>query len=204
MDGTLINGRLVFALGDKFDFSDRIREIMATNIEGYKKSKEIAKLWKGVKASEVTEAVRGIPIMDGASEIIGELRELGYVIGVISDSYTLATENIVKRFNMDFNVANALEVRDAILTGEINMPLGWEHINCWCKISVCKRFHLERLISSMNIPLKDTIAIGDTRNDLCMIERAGKGIAFNPKDEKIMQNKIVVNGQDLRKIMEFV
>ncbi len=204
MDGTLINGRLVFALGDKYDFSDRIREIMVTNIEGHKKSKEIAKLWKGVKASEVTEAVRGIPIMDGASEIIGELRELGYVIGVISDSYTLATEHIVKRFNMDFNVANALEVKDGKLTGEINMPLGWEQINCWCKISVCKRFHLERLIGSMNIPLKDTIAIGDTRNDLCMIERAGKGIAFNPKDEKIMQNKIVVNGQDLRKIMKFV
>lgn len=105
---------------------------------------------------------------------------------------------------MDFNCANELEVNDGTLTGEVKMPLGWEKISCWCKISVCKRYHLEIMARTYVIDLKDTIAIGDTRNDLCMIESAGIGIAFNPKDEKIMQNKIVVRGQDLRKIVDFV
>ncbi len=204
MDGTLINGRLVFTLGDKYSVSDRIKEIMAKNIDGLEKSAQIAQLWKGINANEITEAIKAIPIMDGASEVIGEFKKRGYTIGIISDSYTLATDHMVKKFNMDFNVANVLEVKDGLLTGKVKMPLGWEQIDCWCKISVCKRFHLERLARSMNIPLKDTIAIGDTRNDLCMIERAGIGIAFNPKDEKIMENKIVVKGQDLWKIMEFV
>ncbi|MEE8133115.1 MAG: HAD family phosphatase [Nitrososphaerales archaeon] len=203
MDGTLINGRLVFAIGDKYGVSDKIREIMVKNIDGHEKSTEIAQLWKGINASEVTEAVKGISIMDGASEIIQEFKKRDYIIGVISDSYTLATDHIVKKFNMDFNVANVLELKDGLLTGKVNMPLGWEQINCWCKISVCKRFHLERLARSMNIQLRDTIAIGDTRNDLCMIERAGIGIAFNPKDKKIMRNKIVVESQDLRKIMQY-
>jgi phosphoserine phosphatase len=204
MDGTLLNGRLVFTLGDKYGVSDRIREIMAKNIDGHEKSASIAQLWKCIHENEVTEAVKTIPIMDGASEVINEFKKRGYTTGIISDSYTLATDHIVKKFNMDFNVANVLEVKGGLLTGKVKMPLGWEQINCWCKISVCKRFHLERLARSMNIPLKDTIAIGDTKNDLCMIERAGIGIAFNPKDEEIMENKIVVNGQDLRKIMEFV
>ena len=56
----------------------------------------------------------------------------------------------------------------------------------------------------MNIPLKGTIAIGYNKNGLCMIEQAGIGIAFNPKDEKIMETKIVVKGQDLLKILRFV
>jgi len=204
MDGTLINGRLVFALGDKYGLSDMVREIMAKNVDGYEKSAEIAQLWKGINPSEVTETVKSIPIMDGAPEIIGEFKKRGYIIGIISDSYTLATDYIVEKFDMDFNIANVLEVKDGLLTGKVKMPLGWEQINCWCKISVCKRFHLERLASSMNIPLKDTIAVGDTRNDLCMIERAGIGIAFNPKDEEIMENKIVVKGKDLRNILTFV
>lgn len=204
MDGTLINGRLVFALGDKFAMSDRIRKIMGKNTDGHQKSAEIAKLWKGIKADEVTEAVRRIPIMTGASEIIGEFKKRGYVIGIISDSYTLATDHIIKHFKMDFNIANVLEVKDGLLTGKVKMPMGWEQISCWCKNSVCKRFHLERSVRSLNIPLKNTIAIGDTRNDLCMIERAGTGIAFNPKDNKIMGNKIIVKGQDLRKIMQFL
>lgn len=204
MDGTLLNGRLVFVLGDKHGLSDKVREIMAKEIAGYEKTIEIAHLWKGMNASEILETVKSIPIMDGASEIISEFKKREYIIGVISDSYTLATEHIVKKFDMDFNVANVLEVKDGLLTGNVTMPLGWEKIDCWCKISVCKRFHLERLARSANIPMENTIAIGDTRNDLCMIERAGIGIAFNPKDDEIMENKIVVKGQDLKKIMQFV
>lgn len=204
MDGTLLNGRLVFALGYKFGVSDKIREIMASDLEGHEKTEKIAQLWKGVKAGAITDAIKSIPIMDGASEVIEEFRNRGYIMGIISDSYTLATDYIVKKFNMHFNVANVLEVNDGIITGKVEMPLGWEKINCWCKISVCKRFHLEKMARSMNIDMRDTIAIGDTKNDLCMIERAGTGIAFNPKDEEIMENKIVVKGQDLRKIMPFV
>lgn len=204
MDGTLLNGRLVFALGYKFGVSDKIREIMASDLEGHEKTEKIAQLWKGVKAGAITDAIKSIPIMDGASEVIEEFRNRGYIMGIISDSYTLATDYIVKKFNIHFNVANVLEVNDGIITGKVEMPLGWEKINCWCKISVCKRFHLEKMARSMNIDMRDTIAIGDTKNDLCMIERAGTGIAFNPKDEEIMENKIVVKGQDLRKIMPFV
>ncbi|MBE44574.1 MAG: hypothetical protein CMO16_05300 [Thaumarchaeota archaeon] len=204
MDGTLINGRLVFTLGDKYNMSNKIRKIMIENIDSHNKSTKIAQLWKGINSSEVINAVKSIPLMDGASEIIDEFKKRDYIIGIISHSYTLGTDYIVKKFNMDFSIANVLEVKNGLLTGKLKMPLGWKQINCWCKNSVCKRFHLERSARSMNIPLKDTVAIGDTRNDLCMIENAGIGIAFNPKDERIMENKIVVKGQDLQKIISFI
>jgi phosphoserine phosphatase len=204
MDGTLINGRLVFTLGDKYGLSERLKEIMAKNIDGYVKTAEIASLWKGIKPSEIVEAVNNIPLMEGAEEIIDELKRRDYIIGIISDSYTIATEQIFKKFKIDFNVANELEVNDGLVTGNVRMPLGWERINCSCKLSVCKRFHLERMARTIGVGLQDSVAVGDTKNDLCMIETAGIGIAFNPKDEKIMQNNIVVKGQDLKKIMSFV
>ncbi|MEM2759503.1 MAG: HAD-IB family phosphatase [Nitrososphaerales archaeon] len=173
MDGTLLNGRLVFALGDRYGKSDMVREIMNKDIDCYEKSRQIAQLWHGLSASKVMEAIKLIPSINGASEVIDEFKKRGYKIGIISDSYTLATDYIVKKFKMHFHVANILEVKDGSLTGKIEMSLGWEKIGCWCRISVCKRYHLEKLASSMGITLQDTIAIGDTKNDLCMIDRAG-------------------------------
>ena len=205
MDGTLINGRLVFALGDKFGVSDRIKAIMSKRITGYKKSEEIAKLWKGQTPDDIVNVIASIPLMKGAVDLIKELKTRGHKVGIISDSYTLATEYIAKKFDMDFHLANILMVKDGLLTGELRMLLGWDKIGCNCKISVCKRFHLEKAAELLNITLDRTIAVGDTKSDLCMIKRAKVGIAFNPKDDVLASstNK-VVRKLDLREILQYI
>jgi phosphoserine phosphatase len=183
MDGTLINGRLVFALGDKLGVYHQIKKIMDSRILGYKKSEKIAKLWEGLTPDNITDAIAGIPLMKGAKEVIKELKRRGYKVGIISDSYTLATSHVAKKLGLDFHLATVLIEKDGLLTGELRMLLGWDKIGCDCKISVCKRFHLEKVAKLYDIALKDTIAVGDTKSDLCMIKRAGMGIAFNPKDD---------------------
>ena len=205
MDGTLINGRLVFALGDKFGVSERIKAIMRKRITDYKKSEEIAKLWKGLTPEDIVNAIASVPLMKGAADVIKELKRRGHKVGIISDSYTLATDYIAKKFDMDFHLANILMVKDGLLTGELRMLLGWDKIGCDCKISVCKRFHLEKVAELLNIALDNTIAIGDTKSDLCMIKRAGVGIAFNPKDDALASstNK-VVKKLDLREILRYI
>lgn len=205
MDGTLINGRVVFALGDKFGVSGRIKAIMGKKITGYKKSEEIAKLWKGQTPDDIVNAIASIPLMKGAADVIKELKRRGHKVGIISDSYTLATDYIAKKFDMDFHLANILMVKDGLLTGELRMLLGWDKIGCDCKISVCKRFHLEKVAELLNIALDKTIAVGDTNSDLCMIKRANVGIAFNPKDDVLASstNK-VVRKFDLREILQYI
>ncbi|MFQ5969738.1 MAG: HAD family hydrolase [Nitrososphaerales archaeon] len=188
MDGTLVDGRLVFALGDTFGVSDRIKAIMSKTITGYKKSEEIAKLWKSLTPEAIVNAIATLPLMNGAADVIKELKMKGHKVGIISDSYTLATGYIAKKFDMDFHLANILMVKDGLLTGELRMLLGWDKIGCDCKISVCKRFHLEKVAELFNIALENTIAIGDTKSDLCMIKRAKVGIAFNPKDHVLASN----------------
>jgi hydroxymethylpyrimidine pyrophosphatase-like HAD family hydrolase len=39
------------------------------------------------------------------------------------------------------------------------------------------------LLEKHNLSIENTIAIGDSHNDLCMIKQAGLGIAFRSKDE---------------------
>jgi len=205
MDGTLINGRLVFALGDKFGVSHKITKIMSKKILGYKKSAEIAKLWKGLTPDDVVETVASIPLMKGAAGVVKELKNKGHKVGIISDSYTLATGYIAKKLDMDFHLSNILIEKDGLLTGELRMLLGWDKIGCDCKISVCKRFHLEKVARLLKIDLDQTIAIGDTASDLCMIKKANKGIAFNPKDEVLAANAdAVINKLDLGEITRYI
>ncbi len=205
MDGTLINGRLVFALGDKFGVSHQIKKIMDSRILGYKKSEKIAKLWKGLTTDDVTDAIARIQLMKGAKEVIKELKRRRYKVGIISDSYTLATRHVAKKLDLDFHLANVLIEKNGRLTGELRMLLGWDKIDCDCKISVCKRFHLEKVAKLYDIPLKDTIAIGDTKSDLCMIRRAGRGIAFNPKDDELTSSaNRVVRDLNMKAILRYL
>jgi len=205
MDGTLINGRLVFVLGDRFGVSDAVKTIMSKRTAGYKKSEEIAKLWNGLKPDDIVEAIASVPLMKGAADVIRELKRRGHKVGIISDSYTLATGYIARKLDMDFHLANILMEKDGLVTGELRMLLGWDKIGCTCKISVCKRFHLEKVAKLLNVALNKTIAIGDTASDLCMINAAAVGIAFNPKDKVLANNADrIINNLDLSEMLQYV
>ena len=111
---------------------------------------------------------------------------------------------MAEKLQMDFVAANELEFENGRTTGKVAIPLGWEKIGCFCKISVCKRYHLEKFAGEYNVPVENTMAVGDTKSDICMIQRAGVGIAFMPKDEYVSKatNK-VVQDPDLLQVLEY-
>jgi phosphoserine phosphatase len=125
-------------------------------------------------------------------------------VGIISDSYTVAADMVKERLGMDLVAANVLEFKDGKITGLVDMPLGWEKIGCFCKISVCKRYHLEEQARRYGVQIDSTMAVGDTKSDICMLQRAAIGIAFMPKDDSVLQaTPNVVREPDLLKVLEF-
>lgn len=205
MDGTLIEGRLVFALADRFGLSDKIREIQASGMAGHEQTKAIAALFVGLGKKDVESAIESIPFVKNCERTIGGLRDRGYKIGIISDSYTVAAGSVADRLQLDFVAANELQFENGRITGNVDMPLGWEKIGCFCKISVCKRYHLEKFARNYNIPIENSLAVGDTRSDICMIQRAGVGIAFMPKDKQVASSTDkVIQDSDLLQVLEYV
>ncbi|MGP3668003.1 MAG: HAD family hydrolase [Candidatus Bathyarchaeota archaeon] len=206
MDGTLLNGRVIYTIGRKLGFTSEIEKIAKSSKIPYERSRKIAKLLRGLTVYEFTEIVKAIPLMKGAAETVKLLRDKNYKVGIISDSYTLATEIVARRLKMDFHVANMLEVKSGVITGFLKMPMGWEKIDCYCKQSVCKRYHLISLAKEYNLNLSKTVAIGDSIADLCMLESAGIGILFNPKDNNIPKNVVsyVIQGKDLQAILDYL
>jgi phosphoserine phosphatase len=205
MDGTLIDGRLVFALAERFGLASKVREIQASGRPGSHQTKDIAELFAGLTKKDIESAIRSIPLTKNCERAIALLRKKDYRIGIISDSYTIAAGFIADRLGLDFVAANELEIIDNKLTGRVEMPLGWEKIGCFCKISVCKRYHLEKYARKFGVPMEATIAIGDTKSDMCMVQRASIGVAFMPKDEQIANaTSKVVQEPDLLRVLDFV
>jgi phosphoserine phosphatase len=206
MDGTLIQGRLVFALADRFDLSDKVRSIQSHRLMvGHEQTKAIAALFAGLTTKDLESAIASIPFTKNCERTIAALKDRGYKIGIISDSYTIAAGFVADRLNLDFVMANKLQIFNGKITGKVDMPLGWDRIGCYCKISVCKRYHLEKSADYFCVPIENTLAVGDTKSDICMIQRAGVGIAFMPKDEEIKKaSDKIVNEPDLLKVLNFV
>ena len=76
------------------------------------------------------------------------------------------------RLGVDRVAANHLGVRDGLLTGEVDGPL----IDRAGKAAALQRFAAE-----LDVPLTQTVAVGDGANDVDMITIAGLGIAFNAR-----------------------
>lgn len=186
MDGTLLAGRLVFALAERAGLDGRVRAIQADDsLANFEKTKMIAALFAGLYKRDLVSAIESVPLAKNCEQAISFLKEQGWKVGIITDSYTTAAGVVAERLSMDFLSANELEFDSGRITGRVNMPMGWQEIGCTCRLSVCKRFHLEKNAGKFGVPLARTAAIGDTRADICMLRRAGTGVAFMPKDDDV-------------------
>jgi phosphoserine phosphatase len=207
MDGTLVDGRLVFAVADKLGLSDKVRQIQENpTLLGYQQSQSIARLFKGLSVNNITEAVESLRLMRNCEKVVEDLKEQGHILGIISDSYDIAVNYLAKKLNFDFCESNCLELDSSgKLTGNIKMPLGWQKNRCYCKISVCKRYCLRRNARKFQVGPSCTVAIGDTKSDLCMVEEAAIGIAFMPK-HRILEERadITINEPNLAKLGQFI
>jgi phosphoserine phosphatase len=205
MDGTLIDGRVIFSIADHWGFREEVERIMGTRLPGYAKSRRVAMLLKDLRKADCLEVVKGIPLMKGARQTIRLLKEMGFATGIISDSYTFATEYLQKKLRMDFSIANTLEEKDGVFTGEIDMILGWDPKGDCIKHSVCKKAALKKVVEDMHLSLSDCVAVGDNIVDLCMIKEAGMGIGFNPKHNSLKKvTEYIVEEKDLLKVLEFL
>jgi len=205
MDGTLIQGRIVYALAGMFGLTDKVKAIQSGEMAGYEQTGAIASLFAGLTKKDLKAAIDSIPLTKNCERTVAALRDRNYKIGIISDSYTEVVSSIAERLKLDFIAANELEMESDRITGKVRMPLGWDRIGCFCKISVCKRYHLEKFARQFEIPIENTLAVGDTKSDICMIKRAGVGVAFMPKDKEIAKaSQKIVQDSDLLRILEFV
>lgn len=147
------------AMNGELDFVDALRSRV--------------RLLKGTPVEALEEIAKNIQLTPGSEELIHHLKEVGYKTALISGGFTYFTDILKVRLGFDYTFANVLEIKDGVLTGEVE----GEIIDGAAKGRIVNDLARLEGISPDSI-----VAVGDGANDCLMIQNAGLGVAFNAKD----------------------
>ncbi len=179
LDNTILVGRFIDECARKFRFKGKLAALRAKEKDPVILTKHIALLLKGVNFGELIKVLDGIPLVKDTKEVIAELKQRGYVTGIISDSYDFVVNHIKNSLGMEFSIGNELEFSKSLCTGEVKIP---SHLirneKSLNDLPVCKTNALMHILDKYGIRMKNCIAVGDGINDLGMIKEAGLGVAF--------------------------
>jgi phosphoserine phosphatase len=171
------------------------REAMNGKLNFGQSLKKRVSLVKGLPMEKVKELVSRLRLTEGAEETIKELKKRGYIVGVVSGGFTVATDRIKDILGLDYAYSNELIENDGILTGEVRGPIMDED---------AKGKILEEIAKKEGIDLKDTVVVGDGANDISMFKKAGLKIAFCAKDILKKNADVAIEKRDLREILKYV
>lgn len=176
VDSTLVQGEVIEALADRAGCGEEVARItgeaMAGEIDFEESLRRRVALLEGLPADTLHEVRDCLVLTPGARTLVRTLQRLGYVLAIVSGGFTQITDRLKEELNIDYAAANTVEVVDGVLTGRL---LG-DVVDRSAKAELLASF-----AADAEVPLSQTVAVGDGANDLDMLNRAGLGIAFNAK-----------------------
>jgi len=188
MDNTILQGRFIDECSRAYGFDAQLMELRQREKDPIILTKRIGLLLKGRSIDELLEIVSGIPVVDDIREVLEVYQEKDFVTGIISNSYMLITDFVRQRLNMDFSMANKLEYFDGKATGEVNLPsYFFPSAEPRCGHPYCKTHALLAAAEKYKVNMENTIAVGDSMDDKCMIEHAAKGFAFGNHEPRLRE-----------------
>ena len=176
VDSTLIQSEVIDSLAAKAGRESEVAAVTAAAMAGEldfgQSLRDRVSVLQGLPASALDEVYDELVLTPGAGTLVRTLKAMGFRCGIVSGGFTQITDRLVTRLDLDFSAANTLEILDGRLTGRL---LG-ELLDRRGKAAALKRF-----AAQFDIPLSQTVAVGDGANDIDMLATAGLGVAFNAK-----------------------
>lgn len=182
MDGTLVQGRFVRHLAERVERESQLfRWLDNPAVSDEERTRHIAAVFAGVEKEVFQDVARNMPLIDGAADAVVELKRRGYRVGIVSDSFRIATEVVRRRVFADFSVAHLLRFAGGRATGQLTIsPLLVDAEGCR-QHKICKSNLLLHLWQRLGLSPFATVAVGDGPEDECMLRAVGMSVAFEPK-----------------------
>ncbi len=178
LDKTFLRSRFIDTCAGLYGFEKELMNIRSMEKDVVTVTKNIARLMKGLNISQVLAVTESIPIVEDAVDTIAELKKRGCVVGITTDSYDVVANHVKNKIGADFSMANELEFSRSITTGEVKLPSFFFNQPSICKHSLRKTNVMQYILHHYHIDINNTITIGDSDNDICMVKYVGIGVAF--------------------------
>jgi len=197
MDSTMIEQECIDELADAVGLKAEVAAITARAMNGELDFAAALRtrvaLLKGLDRARIEEVRRErITFAPGGRTLVQTMKAYGAFTSLVSGGFTFFADYIGKRIGFDEAMANILEFDGDVLTGTVADPiLGRE----------AKLSRLRTLAAFHDIPLAETLAVGDGANDLDMIRAAGLGVALHAKPVVAAEAQVRIDHADLTALL---
>jgi len=134
--------------------------------------------------SILASVAENIPLMNGLESLVAQLKQYNWKIAIASGGFTYFADHLKQMLDLDAAHANVLEIIDGKLTGKVLGDVVDAQAKADCLIALQQQYQL---------PLTQTVAMGDGANDLVMMNAAHFGVAFHAKPIVLKQADSAIN-----------
>ena len=174
MDGTLVKMESINSLAKEFGKGAEMEKLTLQAMRGEVDFRENfigrIRMLAGLPVTVVQKLAAEMPCAEGLEKLMHNLRCKNIRTAIITGNFNLFGEALKERFGFDYIFTTEPEIEDGLLTGEIAGDI----IDSNAKETIMKK-----LCAQLDIPLENTVAVGDGANDLPMLSAAGVAVVYN-------------------------
>lgn len=176
VDSTLIEDEVIELLAEEAGSEEAVRDITFRAMNGeldFEESlRERVATLAGLDEAAVQRVRDRVRVTRGVPEMIAGVHAAGGRVAVVSGGFHEIIDPLARELGLDHWRANRLEVADGRLTGGLISPI----VDAEAKASALREW-----ASDADLPLRQTVAVGDGANDLPMMAICGLAIGFDAK-----------------------
>ena len=196
VEGVLYDAEYLPILAEKVNKEKEIWEITKKGIQGSINWEEgltkRVELLKGIDFETCKEVADSLPIMTGAIQVCKTLKDAGWKIMAVSGGFTLITDRLKDKLNLDYVYTNELIFKDGKLDGV--------KINVDSDKAKSARIKIEE----WNVPKDEITVIVDGANDIKLFDICNLGIAYRAQDLVKDLATATLEEKDLTKIIPII
>lgn len=177
MDSTFIDIECIDEIADFAGLKPRVAAITEAAMRGELNFEQSLTQRVGLLAGLSEDALHQVyterlHLNPGGKEMIHALHRQRIKIALVSGGFTFFTDRLQQRHQLDFTLANVLDIVDERLTGKVVGTIVG---------AASKAAFLAATCETLGISTRQAVAIGDGANDLPMLAQAGLSIAYHAK-----------------------
>lgn len=196
VDSTLIENEVIELLADAAGTLEKVADITFRAMNGELDFEESLRArvetLKGLPVSVFADVAPLITVTAGVPEMVAAVQAVGSRVAVVSGGFHEVLDPIAESLGLDDWRANRLEVENGYLTGGLIGPI----IDAKAKADTLREWAAE-----MEIPLSQTVAVGDGANDLEMMAITGLAVGFDAKAPVRDEAHVLIDVRDLSQLL---